>query len=243
MKSLAMVLSVLIIGLGIGWLMALAVTPVVSIVITSVIGSASAILASLGSIKQTDDSKETPSIQINPVPLAILIIGVVAGSVAGLYVRTSSIYEGEISNPYLPQAYLTRSLYQDIGIDSDQNSPPSLTQQVLFWHSLGVDKQVVAQRFFDTLFPGVKDPGGEANLIQTQSEVGADDWVLYVATPADCVSWKDRNMTPEKLAQRLRLKNDSRLRFVADGMQHQINQGVDPEEVKMEAIEILCNHR
>ena len=89
-------------GGGIGWLVGLSISPVVSIVITSVTGSAAAIIAAMSGIAQLESDKKDVDIQkagwnINPLPLSILVIGLVAGTILGILVRNNSLFGSDIS--------------------------------------------------------------------------------------------------------------------------------------------------
>lgn len=73
--------SMLLTGLGVGWLIGLSVSPVVSIVISSVTASVAAIVAALSGLQ------DKPKWTINPLPLAIFVGGVVIGSIVGVWAR------------------------------------------------------------------------------------------------------------------------------------------------------------
>lgn len=85
----------LVIGGGIGWLIGLSVSPVVSIVITSITGAAAAIIAALSGLQdKRDDVKEvnrlvTPVLRwnVDPLPLMILVLGILLGSIFGIKAR------------------------------------------------------------------------------------------------------------------------------------------------------------
>jgi hypothetical protein len=79
--------SLLLIGAGVGWLVGLAVSPVVAIVLTSVMGTVAALVAALSGLS-VDGHR--PSIRVNPLPTALLILGIVAGSLLGLRARNAN---------------------------------------------------------------------------------------------------------------------------------------------------------
>lgn len=93
-----MVTCLLITGLGIGWLVGLSVSPVVSIVITSVTGSAAAIVAALSGLEEKPEALEATNRgqpirtrwSVNPLPLTILVIGILVGSAFGVRARNQS---------------------------------------------------------------------------------------------------------------------------------------------------------
>lgn len=88
----------LIIGFGVGWLMGLSVSPVVSIVITSVTASAAAIIAALSGLEGKPDQAQQGNGQqllvsrwtVDPLPLMVLVIGIVGGSLLGIKARNDS---------------------------------------------------------------------------------------------------------------------------------------------------------
>lgn len=122
-------ISLIITGLGIGWLAGLSVSPVVSIVITSVAGSAAAIIATMSGLenqpKTEGDSKtkNIPFSKISPVPITVLVVGIVAGSIVGIYVR---------SHNWLGN--------------------PSLAKEVEQWTELGFNREEVARRLFENKY-------------------------------------------------------------------------------------------
>lgn len=125
-----MLLSLLLTGLGIGWLVGLSVSPVVSIVITSVAGSAAAIIAAMSGLenqpKAESDSKakKIHFSKISPVPIASLVVGIVAGSIVGIYVRSHN------------------------GLGND----PSLAKEVEQWTELGLNREEVTRRLFENKY-------------------------------------------------------------------------------------------
>lgn len=92
------VFYLLAIGVGIGWLIGLSVSPVVSIVITSITGSAAAIIATLSGLEDKDDKPEETNKgqtfrhrwNIDPLPLATLVFGILVGSAIGIWARNHS---------------------------------------------------------------------------------------------------------------------------------------------------------
>ncbi len=79
--------SLFLIGAGVGWLVGLSVSPVVSIVLTSVMGTVAALVAALSGL---DVEGQSPRFQVNPVPIAVLIVGIIAGSLLGLRARNAN---------------------------------------------------------------------------------------------------------------------------------------------------------
>lgn len=73
--------SVLISGLGMGWLVGLSVSPVISIVITSITGAVAAVITALSGLE------EKAKWSVSPVPLALLVVGLAIGSGVGIRTR------------------------------------------------------------------------------------------------------------------------------------------------------------
>lgn len=102
--------AVLVIGAGVGWLAGLSVSPVVGIIITSVTGSAAAIIAVLAGIDARNDKSDIATgsndsgeshrdgvvllnrrPRVSPVPLMLFVIGIVAGSALGISARNNGV--------------------------------------------------------------------------------------------------------------------------------------------------------
>lgn len=102
--------AIFFIGAGVGWLAGLAVSPVVGIIITSVTGSAAAIIAVLAGIdtserrtssadKDSDDvNAEKKGVlllsqgpKVSPFPLLLFVLGIVGGSALGILARNNSV--------------------------------------------------------------------------------------------------------------------------------------------------------
>lgn len=118
-------------GFGIGWLIGLSVSPVVSIVITSITGAAAAVVAALSGLhdQYTDGNvSERPSAQplrwtVNPLPLALLMLGTVIGTLLGIPARN----------------------YNWLGSD--------LSAELQKWSAAGLDQKEVARRLFEIQYP------------------------------------------------------------------------------------------
>lgn len=88
-------IALLICGLGIGWLLGLATTPVLSIVLTSVIAAVAAVAAVLmrlpkeSSAKGPEPASKPASLArgATAIPLAIIVFGLAIGAPAGLTAR------------------------------------------------------------------------------------------------------------------------------------------------------------
>jgi hypothetical protein len=121
-------------GFGIGWLAGLSVSPVVSIVLTSLTASAATIIAALSGVKEELlDAKQSSTVlkqlakAVTPVPLAVLTIGLLVGTSVGLWVRTHNWLSPDQPVP-LP--------------------PVTLKEEIQQWVDLGMDEQEVVAKYF-----------------------------------------------------------------------------------------------
>jgi len=124
-------IPLLITGFGVGWMVGLSVSPVVSIVITSVVGSAAGIVGGLSGLE------EQPKWKINPWPIALLILGMVLGSIFGIQARTKDWFGTDVSDEIAtwqatglqmsPEKIAERLFERTYPADSAQSSsaPPS----------------------------------------------------------------------------------------------------------------------
>jgi multisubunit Na+/H+ antiporter MnhC subunit len=120
------ILCVFLTGIGVGWLLGLSASPVVSIVITSVTGSAAAIVAALSGLNKEAKEANTEGqrrLAIDPLPLAALVIGIVFGSIVGISARNHHWF------------------------GSDRSS------EIEQWTKLGLVKEMVVSRLFEQLYP------------------------------------------------------------------------------------------
>lgn len=93
-----------IVGVGVGWLVGMSVSPVVSIVITSVTATAAAIIAVLSGLEDTrslesedlhNNLKYVPK-RVRVGPLVALVIGIVLGAAVGLSSRSASVFGSDL---------------------------------------------------------------------------------------------------------------------------------------------------
>jgi hypothetical protein len=86
--------SLIVIGLGVGWLTGLSVSPVVSGVIAALLGIAGGIVTGLRTPKHSRaDGSAEPQTPIDARPAALLVVGVVVGATLGILVRTHHVLE------------------------------------------------------------------------------------------------------------------------------------------------------
>lgn len=88
---------IIVIGIGIGWLIGLSVSPVLNIILTGLVTILAGVLTVLSGISKSDVTTEgvvndkklvtSKKININLFPLMWLVIGIVFGSGSGIYIR------------------------------------------------------------------------------------------------------------------------------------------------------------
>lgn len=142
---------ILVTGIGVGCLVGLSVSPVVSIVITTVVGSAAAIVAALSGLE--DRASETGAERqrrlarwrVNPLPLALLVTGLLAGSLVGILARNNHWFGSDVSS------------------------------EIQKWTGLGIDTQDARNRLFETSYPGSSFSGTYTqtlSVIEQWTELG-----------------------------------------------------------------------
>jgi hypothetical protein len=96
-------IALVVIGLGIGWLAGLSVSPVVSIVISSVLGTVAAVVAMLSGLEPTStDGEKTATVrqflglQPKPWPIMWLVIGIAVGSMFGIRAQLPLVWLGSV---------------------------------------------------------------------------------------------------------------------------------------------------
>ena len=126
-------ISILISGLGIGWLVGMSVSPVLSIVLTSIVGLISTIIAAFSGLSHQENSNtdkisssKSKIITIaSPLALAILIFGIVFGSLVSNYYRVF------VMNP--------KSILAEINFWTSQGIPKNKVAELLLKHRLEPD--------------------------------------------------------------------------------------------------------
>ena len=168
----SVILALVVIGLGIGWLAGLSISPVVSIVITSVIGIAVAVLAALSGVKDEFlDPETSPATlrrflrNVTPVPLAWLVAGLVIGSSIGLWARTHNWLSPAPSAP----------------------SVVLLKDEIQQWVDLGIAQDEVVRSYFQSRFTSIQPTAPTVPFNPTPT---FRDSILYAtASPEECVIW------------------------------------------------------
>jgi hypothetical protein len=143
-KSFCLLLS----GIGVGWLVGLSVSPVIHIVITSVVAFVVSITSAVAGLKVNQDkdqpntggsSKKKFQVEVNPVPIMLMVVGIACGASLGVYGRT---------NGWLG----TR--------------PARFAEQ---WKDTGLDSKEISRRLFDTLYPPKSQTLGSNDSINSPS--------------------------------------------------------------------------
>jgi len=167
-------LSLFIIGFGIGWLMGLSVAPVASTILTTLLTAVMTLVGILSGIEgQRGESSETGQVPnlssrwaVNPVPVAILILGILAGSSVGIFARNHDWLGG----------------LEDI------------SKEVKTWTDQGLEQPNVAQRLFDAKYPkdgttsksndGTTTPAADrkGSHLFSESQKECDDLLSYSPT-------------------------------------------------------------
>ena len=91
------VIALLVTGFGIGWLAGLSVSPVIAMIISSLLATAAAVITVLSGLETSSSDPMNASklrqflgLNVNPWPIALLVIGIIGGSVLGISVRTNN---------------------------------------------------------------------------------------------------------------------------------------------------------
>lgn len=142
-------LSLIIIGFGVGWLAGLSVSPVVSTIITSLVGVVITLISALSGLKalETPSEKEKSHSrwQVDPVPIAFLVGGIVIGSIAGISARTQDWFGSDV------QTDMQR------------------------WKKMGMDEKIVRERLFDREYPPTKEVSKDSEPAGTKQTALFDE--------------------------------------------------------------------
>ena len=235
--------SIIITGVGVGLLVGLSISPVVSIVITSVTGAAAAIIAAMSGLEnksktRNDNNKQSNSDlqwNVNPIPLAMLVIGIVVGSISGICIRNQDLLGGsdlsseirQWTDAGLDQQEVTRRLFEShysyrgwLGTDID------LSAEVEKWTKVGLaDREEIIRRLFESTYP--LDPILTANGAESKTES-----VLFTVGTSECDKlYKALARSNEKLVEELQ-KNEH-----LGNLPDIIN---DPQALERLVTEVIC---
>lgn len=185
-------LWLLLIGIGIGWLTGLSVSPVVSIVITSIAGSAASFVATLSGlddkpVEATNISKRQRfGWQVNALPLMMLVIGISSGAIIGITARnhhwfgstvsaeiaqwtTAGIAESEVADRLFKQRYPS-SIYTMPYTQTLSWIGGDLSTEVKRWTDVGLTKEEAARLLFAVEYPTSNGGSNPANLPTKMTE-------------------------------------------------------------------------
>lgn len=168
-KALFTTVALVVAGLGIGWLVGLSVSPVVSIVITSVTASAAAVVAAMSGL---DGEARASALRASPLPLALLIVGMVGGSSLGLMARSQSWLSSDLSG------------------------------EVRQWTDLGMDQKEVVNKLFAVHYgePSAPSEAGSKDSALFSAEDRGFCQALESLPPAELLaSMKNPDSTPSIL--------------------------------------------
>lgn len=247
--SLAGTISALLVtGFGIGWLAGLSVSPVVSIVITSVTGSIAAIVAALSGVK-ADGSVSKERIRLPNIavwPLSVLIVGILIGSTLGILARNRQSLGSDISSEIekwkaigVPKEVIIEKLLGTTNHYSPYTEPYTQTFQTEIdsWVSLGIPKEQVVARLFEQHFSASKaSPTETTPTLKPDNRVGT---YLFATDSAECISllakltMAEKTSNNKELEDALRNSTVTQLRILPDII-------TDFEVLKVLVGQVLC---
>jgi len=134
-KFTSVLLGSFVIGLGVGWLAGLSISPVISIIITSVVGVVAAVVSALSGVPDPAVGGAAPTPlnrwKVSPWPLACLLIGLLLGSGFGIWMRS----------------------HNSLGVNTWTESASDLTSEIQRWTDAGIITETVVSRLFDRRYP------------------------------------------------------------------------------------------
>jgi hypothetical protein len=166
-------------GLGLGWLVGLSVSPVLQVIVASIVALAVAATSALAGLKPESDTtassgaegKGSPprfvpsGLRVSLLPLTLLIVGIAAGASAGVFTRTNNL----------------------LGLNPEISSKR--------WSGIGIEKRELEKRMFDAVYApseesksaSAEDKGKGTEKPREQAK-GSSQFVagLYAATAQQC---------------------------------------------------------
>jgi hypothetical protein len=135
LKGLCLFLS----GIGVGWLIGLSVSPIIYVVITSLIAFVVSVTSALAGVKlnqQDEEDQLSPSakakrkfkVEVDPFPMTVMIIGLAIGASLGVYARTNNWLGAR------PKSFVER------------------------WKGTELSEKEISRRLFDQLYPAPITP-------------------------------------------------------------------------------------
>ena len=171
-------------GLGIGWLLGMAVSPVIANVIAIVIGAAATLVAIMGGWRGKEEGTDVPPPlvgqlrSINTWPFALLMVGIIFGSILGLQARSEARFGS------------------------------SLSYEVKTWTDQGIPKEEVVRRLFERehpYTPYMEPPLWLATPISITTSVPITaSWIAVTSTLSSEVKmWESIGLSRTVIAERL----------------------------------------
>lgn len=128
-------ISLIIIGISFGWLIGMSASPVMHIVVTSLVALVVSLITILSGLEKKEADAEVNSEKkdmhnhllnrsINPVPIMLMMLGIVLGSMSGVWTRTHAL------------------------LGEHEESAKTLKEQVEEWESAGMNRQDVVYGLF-----------------------------------------------------------------------------------------------
>jgi hypothetical protein len=84
-------LALVVIGCGIGWFVGMSASPVVNVLVASIVTAAVGVSAAIAESQARSQTTTARLGLASAVPLALVTVGAVAGSMVGIYVRTHDL--------------------------------------------------------------------------------------------------------------------------------------------------------
>lgn len=250
--------ALVVTGFGIGWLAGLSVSPVVSIVITSVTGSVATIIAALSGVKEEFlDTESSPATlrrllrAVTPVPLAWLVGGLILGSIAGIGARnynllgpkpaTALAQEVNKWTAYgLDEQVVARRLFEaQYGYRGLLEQNPAI--EITRWTTgtISLDANEVAHRLFESTYPLESAPANTGNALTRATELDVIGFTALRSAEAQTQADRLCTVAPNNRGDELRA-------FINDNISIQqvisLTQAIPDDQMLKEAITVLCTN-
>jgi len=164
-KNLSNILYLVISGLGVGWIVGLSISPVVHIVLGSILALVVSLASAIAGVEKLEEAEEQASagktgpiaqkvarVRLDPRPIALLVLGLAIGSSIGAYARTND-WLGEN-----PRRVVDR------------------------WKGAGLDEAEIRMRLFNDLYP----QSSVARDSNSEHPVSPGLGVLFATGTTDC---------------------------------------------------------